>query len=71
MLVTISYAYTKLDVLIQRKDVDVTTSVKNLHFDDSFVFEAKNGFNVAVAFTSYDSEREWILEPAYWERPQN
>ena len=65
--VTIAYAYTKLDVLIYRKDVDVVSSVKNMHFDYSFVFEAKNGLNVAAAFTSYDSEREWILEPEYGE----
>ena len=65
VIITIAYAFTKMEVLILRKDVDVISTVNDLHFDDTFIFNNENGFNLAVAFTSYDSETEWILDPSY------
>ena len=31
------------------------------------MFGSEDGFNVAVALTSYDNEREWIIDPSYSE----
>ena len=67
LVIIMGYAYTKLDVLLMRKDVDVISTVNDLHFDDSFIFKSENGFNVAEAFTRYDDEKEWILDPSYGE----
>ena len=33
--------------------------------DSDFVFTAEIGFNVAVGFSSYDQETEWILDRSY------
>ena len=54
-----------MDVMVSKKDVDILSTIKNRYFDDSVVFSYKNGLNFAVAFTAYDSEREWILDPSY------
>ena len=59
------YATQKLDVLISKKDVDILSTVKESYFDDKDIFSHRNGLNVAVAFTAYDNEREWILDPSF------
>ena len=51
-----SYAYQKADVLGNRKDVDVLSTVNNFFYADDEVFSYKNGMNIAVGFTAYDSE---------------
>lgn len=52
----VTYGYQKMDVLVSRKDVDVLSTVNDLHFTDDDVFSAKNGFRVAVAFSAYNNE---------------
>ena len=61
------YAYQKTEILVNKKDVEILTEIyeKELTYDD--IFSYQNGLNVAVAFTSYDSETEWILDPSYGE----
>ena len=54
-----------MDVMISKKDVDILSTIKDRYFDDNFVFSYKNGLNFAVAFTAYDGERDWILDPSY------
>ena len=35
LMVTLFYAYLKLDVLMEKKDVNVLSTVKDLYFDDT------------------------------------
>ena len=67
LVVIFSYAYLKMDVLMHNKDKDVRSVIHDQHFAKDYVFSSKNGLNLAVAFTAYDNEREWILDPAYGE----
>lgn len=62
-----NYAYLKLDVLLENKDVDVLSVVYDKYFDYNYNFTAVNGFNIAVAFTAYDNETDWILDYSYGE----
>ena len=51
--------------MILKKSVDILTTLNEDAFTSDDVFEYKNGFNVAVAFTEYDSETRWILDKSY------
>ena len=62
------YASLKADVLFNKKDVDVLSTINEFVYDEKFEFNyEKHGFNFAVAFTAYDNEQEWILDPTYGE----
>lgn len=63
--VMLAYMYQKMDVLIARKDVDVLSTINDQFYSDDFIFSYENGLNIAVAFTAYDQEQEWILDPTY------
>lgn len=65
--VTLTYAYFKLEILLHKKDVNIMSSVKDLHYDDGFIFDYSKGMNIAVAFTAFDSEENYILDPSYGE----
>ena len=54
-----------MEVLVSRKDVDVLSTVNDLHFTENDVFTAENGFRVAVAFSEYNNEQVWELDPTY------
>ena len=64
-LITIMYSIQKMEVLMSKKDVDILSTIKESCFDESKIFDHEDRFNVAVAFTAYDNEREWILDPSY------
>ena len=59
------YLYLKSDVLLNKKDVDILSTVNRLFFDDDERFTFNDGFNIAVAFTAFDNEEEWILDKKY------
>ena len=61
------YGYQKMDVLVAKKDVDMLSAVLDYYYDEDFTFNYNNGFNIAVAFTAYDDETEWILDDSYGE----
>ena len=63
--VTILYALQKFIVLVERKDVDVLSTTLDSFFDEHHIFNYKNGFNIAAAFTSFNNEAEWELDPSY------
>ena len=66
--IIIVYAIQKIDVLVYKKGVNVLATVKDLHFEDTQEFDYyKNSFNLAVAFTAYDNNQEWSLDPRYGE----
>ena len=62
-----AFTMQKADVLLNRNDTDILSTMLDLHFSDEDVFGYENGLNLAVAFTAYDNEREWILDPSYGE----
>ena len=59
------FFYLKLDVLINKKDVNILSTTNRLFYNDEDEFTFANNFNVAVAFTAYDDKEEWILDPTY------
>ena len=61
----IGYTVLKFDILINRKDVNITLSTTDTHFSDSYSFTGKNGFNIAVALSSFSSNKESELLPEY------
>ena len=67
LLITAFYAYLKLMVLIEKTDVNILSSELDMYFSDTDEFTYANGLNIAVAFTAYDQETEWILTPEYGE----
>ena len=63
--ITFIYAYQKLGVFIDKKDISIMLSTKDMYFTDADKFTNKMGINIAAAFTAYDSETEWVLDPRY------
>ena len=62
------YTYLKIEVLIHRKDVDVLSAINEYHYEEDHKFDyVSNGFNIAAAFTAYDTDTDWILDPRYGE----
>ena len=66
-VVVVFYFYLKLDVFINKKDVDIMTSFKEGALDTDFVMTYDAGLNFAVAFTAFDEVREPILDKSIGE----
>ena len=66
-IVIILFTALKADVLIQKKDVDILSTVYDRYFTQEDVFTYQNGFNVAAAFTKFNSDTEYLLDPTYGE----
>ena len=62
-----TYGYYKKDILIDRKDVDILSAVLDYYHEEDFTFDYQNGFNVAIAFTDFSDETNWILDDSYGE----
>ena len=56
-----------MDVLIQKKDVKVLSTTNQDIFKEDHQFTFEDGFNIAVAFTAYDNDSNWILNRKYGE----
>lgn len=65
--VVILFTYLKADVLINRKDVDVLSTVNDNFYTPDDVINFDNGLNIAAAFIAFDSNPEPILDPTYGE----
>ena len=65
LVITAGYGYQKFGVFWDKTDVSIMQSSVDLFFTDDDQYNWKMGLNVAVAFTAYDSEKEWILDPSY------
>ena len=65
LLLTALYAFQKVEILINKKDVDILSAERDIFYTDDDKFTYSNGFNMAFAFTSYSSEREYELPPEY------
>ena len=46
----------KLNHLVDKKAVDIMQAVQESHFEDTDMFTAEQGFNIAVAFIDYYSQ---------------
>ena len=66
-LVVFMYAYVQLDVWINKKDVDIMATTLNEHLPHDYIFDHEQGLNLAIAFTSYDSNPNPILDKSYGE----
>ena len=44
--------------------MEIMTVEQTKFYDDSYVFDQKQGFDIAVAFTDADNEREETLDPS-------
>ena len=67
-VIVIAYTYIKIDVLIEKKDVDImsTTMIDSISTD--FIADNKEtGLNLAIAFTDYSDKTEPILDKSYGE----
>ena len=51
-----AYSLQKLDVLINKLDAELITMTKSNALKDTDVFDSSMGFNIAAAFTAYDSK---------------
>lgn len=65
IILVVWYSYIKMEVLLLRKDVSTISAINEYHYSEDYKFSYKQGINVAVAFTAYDDETEWILDPSY------
>ena len=57
------YALQKTNIMIMKTDDYVMTSTQDSFFDLDYKFGFEQGFNIAVAFTAFDDEKENILRP--------
>ena len=65
IIIIASYAYLKTDVLINRSKVYILQHLMKNHVNQHEEFSFENGFNIAVAFTSYNNDEEYELKPEY------
>ena len=65
LIIVSAYAYQKVDVWMNKKDVDIMSSLQKNYFSADYVFDYSQGLNFAFAFTAFDSETEDILDPSY------
>ena len=68
MLLILMLIYTgyKTSILEGKKDIDIVQAIKENHFDDSHLFGAAQGLNIAVALIDgVDSDSLKLIDPAY------
>ena len=67
-LLVVMYSYLKADVLINKKDVDVLSTINDRFFTpDDAINLVDDGFNIAAAFSAFNSDPEPTLDPSYGE----
>ena len=56
----------KISILSDKKNIDIVQAVKENHFDDSHVFSAKQGLNIAVGvYQPNDPSTLQLIDPSY------
>ena len=62
----IVYTGYKISILGGKKSIDIVQAVKENHFDDSHVFSAKQGLNIALGvFLTTNPSTHQPLDPSY------
>ena len=64
-VILIAYSYRKAKIFYNRERDDTTQHLSEYEINEREVFSIKNGFNIAVALTTYDSSTEMELDPSY------
>ena len=67
LIIVIAYTYQKIDVWIEKKDVDIMSSIMFSYIDETQVFDNSQGLNLAIAFTAFENEEEPILDKSIGE----
>ena len=67
IVVLAGYSYQKVSIFYEKKKFDILQTSIEGHYPEEYVFSWDSGFNIAVAFTAYDNERENILDPSIGE----
>ena len=62
LLIVTAYAYQKMDVWMQKKDVDILESTADDYFDLDYIFDYEQGLNIAFGFTEYGSGKQYNLD---------
>ena len=63
LVVLFAYAGYKASILEGKKKVDIVQAVQENYFDDSYVFGAEQGLNIAVALTFVNKFHH--IDPSY------
>lgn len=53
--------------MLGRQDINIRTTVQKYHFTDDEIFSGEEGLKIAIAFTSYNNDREYELPKEYGE----
>lgn len=61
----IAYIVQKLIIFESKSQTNMFSTESTLFFEEKDIFDYSQGFNIAVAFTAFDNDQEWILDPAY------
>ena len=64
IIVLLSYTYQKAVIFLEKKKFDILQTTIEGYYPEEYTFTWDSGFNIAVAFTGYDNERENILDPS-------
>ena len=67
LFITVAYTFQKIDVFIEKKDVDIMSSTMISYIDETQVFDNSAGLNIAMAFTAFDNDPEPILDKSIGE----
>ena len=62
-----AYAYQKIDVWVNKKDVEIMSSILMSEFSEEDKFRFEDGFNVAMALASYGDEYNAQLDKSIGE----
>ena len=61
----IAFIVQKLIIFESGSQTNMFSTESTLYFEEKDIFDYSQGFNIAVAFTAFDNDQEWILDPAY------
>ena len=64
IIVLLGYSYQKIHIFYEKTKIDILETTLEGYYPEEYVFKWDNGFNIAVAVTAYDNERENILDPS-------
>ena len=64
VLIMMGYTFQKIDILQNRRDFSILSTIKENFYDQDYEINAENGMKIAVAFTAFDNEIEPILDPS-------
>ena len=67
IVVFIGFAVIKFETLINRRDVEILSTVNQSVYDPDYIFKGSDGLNFAIGITAYDQEEESIIDPSIGE----